>query len=159
MNAESTDADLHWLHESLSVIRDRSLLEGTCYFEFAVSDSPSQPKCWSDGSLFISDTGFDFIHAAFMRADPDFDYYSFNRFDPQGVVKLLSKLLEWESEVVNSQDCGILEQTFPHSFSFDYWSRFPWEHLRTQIVHASQEIRGFIARHQNPETFLWVLGM
>jgi len=159
MNAKSTDADIQWLHESLSVIRDRSLLEGTCYFEFAVSDSPSQPRCWSDGSLYISDTGFDFVHAAFIRADPDFDYYSFNRFDHRGIVKVLSELAGWESEVAKSQDCGILEQTFPGSFSSDYWSRYPWEDLRTRIVRASQEIRDFITRHQGTDSFLWVLGM
>jgi len=94
-----------------------------------------------------------------MRADSGFDYYSFNSFDSQGVVKLLSELARWESEVASSQDCRILEQTFPGSFSFDYWSRYPWEDLRTRIILASQEIRDFIVRHHDADSFLWVLGM
>lgn len=144
---------------SLKLIRDRSELEGTCYFEFLGSPTREQPRCWSDRSLYLEDDGFDFINGPFVRALPDFDYYGFNCFNSEDIGRVLTELDNWRDAVAQSTDCSILSQTFLGCFNQDCWARYPWPDLRHRVCEVTSGVRDFILEQSREFTYLWVLGI
>ena len=79
----------------IRLIRDKSLLEGTAYFEFLPGHYVKEH--WNDSSVFLDEEIMCLIERPFMDALPDYDHYSF--FDVsltkwQGILSHLEKLRE-----------------------------------------------------------------
>ena len=55
--------------------RDKSLLEGTAYFEFLPGHYVKEH--WNDSSVFLDEEIMCLIERPFMDALPDYDHYSF----------------------------------------------------------------------------------
>lgn len=61
--------------EPIRLIRDKSELQGTCYFELLPGEYRGQ--CWNDESVFLDEDVFGLIEPIIARHEPQFDHYSF----------------------------------------------------------------------------------
>lgn len=142
---------------NLELIRDKAKLEGTCYFEFHPRELPAKTACWLDGSVFISDAGFDFFVRCFERASPNFDYFSFVRFGRSEIERLLSELSEFCTAL--TPGCS-RELLFSRGhFTAESWSGVETESLRLALVAAASGIRDFVQTATKETGCLWVPGM
>jgi len=57
------------------LIRDKTELQGTCYFEFL--PGPYRKKCWNEGAVFLAEDVFRLFEPIIARHEPRFDHYSF----------------------------------------------------------------------------------
>ncbi|MFO0805574.1 MAG: hypothetical protein U0791_20935 [Gemmataceae bacterium] len=61
--------------DPIRLIRDKTELQGTCYFEFL--PGPYRNKCWNDGSVYLAEDVFGLIESIIERHEPRFDHFSF----------------------------------------------------------------------------------
>ena len=59
----------------LRILKDKSNLEGTAYFELLPGKYNEQ--CWNTGSLFLDEETFGFFEKIVERNLPDYDHYAF----------------------------------------------------------------------------------
>ena len=154
MGYRSKDIDL------FAVIRDKTRLEGTAYFELHAGELPEPTACWLEGSLFIRDAAFDFFVECFHRSNPAFDYFGFERFDPQQIELLLEELFSLVSELTPGSSREVVFSRY-NSLLFDrqIWDAVDTEALRSAVVSAIEGISIFIHQARSEKRCMWVLGM
>jgi hypothetical protein len=59
----------------ITLIREKSELRGTCYFELLPGKYGG--KCWTDKSVYLAEEVFSLIEPIFARRVPMYDHYSF----------------------------------------------------------------------------------
>src|SRR5690349_12475599 len=104
------------------VISDKSLLDGTSYFELHPKEVVGANPCWLDGSVFIRDAGFDFFCACFERSVPGFDYFAFARIAQPHLGHLAAELRTFVHLCRTKPDRPILFSRFSSLFTEDIWS-------------------------------------
>ncbi|HVS38847.1 MAG TPA: hypothetical protein VMS17_25040 [Gemmataceae bacterium] len=61
--------------DPIRLIRDKSELRGTCYFELLPGEY--RERCWNDSSVFLAEEVFALIEPVIARHEPRFDHYAF----------------------------------------------------------------------------------
>ncbi len=63
------------LVDAIRLIRNKTELQGTCYFELLPGEYNG--KCWNDGSVFLAENIFGLMEPIIAPHEPRFDHYSF----------------------------------------------------------------------------------
>jgi len=141
------------------VISDKSLLDGTNYFELHPKEVMASNACWLAGSVFIRDAGFDFFCVCFERSIPDFDYFAFARVVQPHLGHLAAELRTFLHQCRTTADRLILFSRYSSLFTVDIWDQVETEHLRRSIIAAGQNIERFVMAAGKDSGVLWVMGM
>jgi len=144
---------------AFEVIRDKSLLTGSNYFELHPKEVLVANACWLDGSIFIRDAGFNFFCACFERAAPDFDYFAFTRIVPPQLETLAIELRNYLDVCRATSDRTALYSCYPSNFRIDTWDQIEIEPLRSSIIEAGDNIERFVLAARKDTGVLWVMGM
>jgi hypothetical protein len=103
---------------------------------------PEPFSCWLTGSLFVRDAASDFLVECFSRANPKFDYFTFERFDQVHLHALateLTRFLQTLVPVVSPREAIL--STYASLFSRSIWQDVPNESLRIALVGNDQRHR------------------
>ena len=133
--------------------------DSTSYIELHPSELPEPHACWLTGSFLLKDSAFDFFTESFYRADPDFDYYSFQKLDEFEIHVLLSDIASFISSLRDSPTREILFSRYTSLFSKEIWSEVPIEALACAVISCGEELHKFITNETKQSKILWVLGM
>jgi len=140
-------------------ILDLEAREGSCYFEFHPKEILNPPSCWIEGSLLITDAAFDFISELFYSVDPEFDYFSFQRFDGTKIDKLCGELEKFIHKLESDDSRPIAFCAYSSLFSDDIWSGVPTDQLNSAIRGCASSLLQFIRENTKESRCLWVFGM
>jgi hypothetical protein len=142
-----------------ALIRDKTRLEGTAYFELHAGELPEPEACWLEGSLFIRDAAFDFFVECFHRSNPGFDYFAFERFEPPQIELLIEELSLLLSELAPRCSRDVVFSRYNSLFDRKIWDGVDTEALRSAVVSASEGILTFTRQARSDNRCMWVLGM
>jgi len=142
----------------IRLIRDKSLLEGTAYFEFLPGHFANEH--WNDSSVFLDEEILCLIERPFMEALPDYDHYSF--FDVsltqwQATLDHLEKLRDALASAqgihdVANQFCCIWPGT-EKSFAEDF------DRNRKDLIYLITEFNSWVNSTLKEHDTIAVLGM
>jgi hypothetical protein len=133
--------------------------EGTSYFEFHPRELPAEHACWLPESMYLKDAAFDFYAECFHRADPEFDYFAFQRFD-RGKITVLTQELNTFTESLNSTATReTLFSRYSSLFNTEIWSDVKTEQLVPRVRETGAALNKFIRKQTKTSGCLWVLGM
>ena len=79
------------------VIRDKTLLEDTCYFEFL--PGRYQGKCWTDSSIFVSEKSIFVFEDLLDQTIEGYDHYTFMEISKDQILKLIAALEKRAGEI------------------------------------------------------------
>lgn len=133
--------------------------EGTSYFEFHPRELPTEHACWLPESMYLKDAAFDFYAECFHRADPDFDYFSFQRFDRRTIAVLSEELSIFTQSLNSTASRETLFSRYSSLFSTAIWSDVKTEYLVPRVRETGTALNKFIRDHTESSGCLWVLGM
>lgn len=116
--------------------------------------------CWLEGSMFLRDAAFDFFAECFHSASDSFDYFSFVRFGPLEITRLIEELATF----TGSLKCGTStrEELFSRYASLvtkEIWADVPTKALTSAVVRTGEELGTFVRERTEETKCLWVLGM
>lgn len=152
-------AENYSLIASLTPIRDRSLLSGTCYFEFVPYDLPSPVQCWNEGSLYLADTGFDLFEKCFQSSHREFEYYGFVRFSDEQIGALIREFDSFLHLLATTPTRTNCFSRLHRPNAGGAWHDIPEPILAKSLYACAKEIRAFLQDHAKPQGCLWVLGL
>lgn len=141
------------------LIRDKSRLEGTAYFELHQGELPGEFSCWLDDSVFLRDAAFDFFVDCFHRANPRFDYFAFERFCRPEIEAVRVNLANFSSSLVPGCSRDAVFAMYSSLFSMDIWDSVDTELLRAAVVSSANEMIDFVGDAEKKDLVLWVIGM
>ena len=150
-----TSADLA-LFKPLSQAQERV---GTAYFEFHPKDLTEPNACWLPGSLLLQDAAFDFFAECFHRADPDFDYFSFQSYDTEGIWRICSELQGFVDSLSALPSRSVLFSRYSSLFKEQIWAEVATEKLAPSVRICGAELLELIRAQTLQSQRLWVLGM
>jgi hypothetical protein len=138
---------------------DKNRLEGTAYFELHHGELPEPLACWLPGSAFVRDAAFDFLVTCFERANPEFDYFAFERFDTEQVKRLVRELVDFAGDLTPGCSRDIVFSRYNSLFRREIWDGVETEPLRTAVAKCAKEVAEFVQNSPSENQCLWVLGM
>jgi hypothetical protein len=141
------------------VICDKNNLDGTAYFELHQGELPEPLACWLDDSIFVRDAAFDFFVDCFHKADPNFDYFEFTRFEASRVEAAKFNLDEFRSRLVPGCSREAIFGSYSSIFAPKVWDSIETEPLRHMASRVADEISAYLIETQQKVLPLWVLGM
>ncbi len=141
------------------ILRDKTALEGTSYFELHPGEPPEPFACWLEGSVFIRDAGFDFFVKCFEEANSQFDYFAFEAFDAIALGRLGQALARFEGALAPGCSRESVFSRYASLFDCSIWDAVDTESLRVAIASAGGELRSFIEQARDEAKRLWVMGM
>ena len=150
-----SEGDLHLL----DLVFDLKSLKGTAYFELHPGDLPSKSPVWLPGSLFMRDLGFDFFVQCFAEANPAFDYFGFERFDPGQVARLTATLSAFAAGLQRGATRETVFSFFNPMLPPSSWDTVNTESLREALRSSAAGILGFLHERVRPTDSLWVMGI
>jgi hypothetical protein len=133
--------------------------EGTSYIELHPTERPDPHSCWLPGSLMLRDSAFDFYTESFYHADPDFDYFAFQKLNESEIQALASDISSFLSSLRNNPDREALFSRYTSLFSKEIWSQVPTEQLTAAVISCGETLHRFITFETKKSKILWVLGM
>lgn len=107
----------------------------------------------------LKDSAFDFFAESFYRADPDFDYYSFQKLDESEIQALASDIAAFIESLRNCPTEETLFSRYASLFTKDIWSQVPIGDLASAVIACGEELKYFITTETKKSRILWVLGM
>jgi hypothetical protein len=138
---------------------DLAQRESSAYFELHPKELPHPQACWLQGSLLLRDAAFDFFAECFHRADENFNYFGFQRFE-QGHIKVLcEELSAFSQQLVLNPTRDVLFSHYTSLLSADIWSDVGTEALAPAVLRCGEQMLDFIATNTRQSKCLWVLGM
>ena len=141
------------------LLRSKNELDGTAYFELYPGEPPEPFACWLDGSAFMKDAGFDFFVGCFERANARFDYFAFEPFDQDAILRLEADLSRLSSRLNPGCSREEVFSCYSSLFSQSIWDEVTTEELRTAVSNAASEIHKFVTGVRLTGERLWVMGM
>ena len=99
----------------IRLIREKSQLQGTCYFELLPGKYREQ--CWNDGSVFMAEDIFALIEPIIARHEPRFDHYSFVDIRPTTWNQIIADLERLAERAELAEDIGELREEVGFSFA------------------------------------------
>lgn len=87
---------------ALKLIKDKSELEGACYFE--LMPRKYEGKAWNDDSVYLTEDSYLIVEPAFKEVLKNYDYFSFMTFSLEEVNRICKKLSEIISTISASTD-------------------------------------------------------
>ena len=139
--------------------QDKNRLEGTAYFELHPGELPEPLACWLPGSAFVRDAAFEFLVACFERANPNFNYFAFERFDTEQVDRLIRELVDLVQELAPGCSRDTVFSRYNSLFKKEIWDGVDTELLRTAVAKNAEEVAEFVRSSRLENPCLWVLGM
>lgn len=94
----------------ITLIRDKSQLEGTAYFEFL--PGRYSDKHWNDTSVFLEEEVMCMIERPFMDAMPDYDHYSFSDVARSRWESILTGLANLKAILADASSIGDVDDHF-----------------------------------------------
>ena len=81
----------------LSILKDKSLLQGTAYVELM----PGKYKgtCWKQGSLFLDEETFGFFEDIISKQIPEYDHYAFTEVSTSRWKAIIARLKSFAAEL------------------------------------------------------------
>ena len=79
--------------EDIRLIKDKTELEGTCYFELL--PGPYQDRCWNEQSVFMAEEVFGLLEPIFRRHVQQYDHFAFTEVAAErwtGIIHDLQRL-------------------------------------------------------------------
>jgi hypothetical protein len=146
------------METDIQLIRNKSELEGTAYFEFLPGRYSG--KHWNDTSVFLDEEVMCMIERPFMDTVPDYDHYSFfdvNRSCWQSILSGLSDLrtmlaAAYGMNDVEYQFCCIWPGT-KKSFADDF------DGNRQKLINLIDDFTGWVKERLHEHESIAVLGM
>lgn len=74
----------------IKIIKDKNLLEGTCYIE--ILPGSYKNKCWNNSSLFFEEEVFGYIEKIIEKHVANYDHYAFTEIDKERWLKIANDL-------------------------------------------------------------------
>jgi len=105
---KSTDRQLH-------LIRDKSELDGTCYFEFFPGVYPGE--CWNETSVYLCFSTLNMIEKVFETHVEEYDPYKFIEIQEPITSRLSGALIEHAEKLRNQALAD--SRALPESADFD----------------------------------------
>ena len=96
------------MKEQFRLIKDKSELKGTCYFEFL--RGPYRKKCWCDDSVFLSEGDFALIEDVFLRRVQGYDHFSFTEIREFSWRHILTDLRQIAAELKVAETARAIEE-------------------------------------------------
>ena len=141
------------------LLRDKEQLDGTAYFELHHGELPEPFACWLDGSLFVRDAGFDFFVECFHRANPKWDYFSFEPFDTAQVDVLSADMGTFAAGLTAGCGRDAVFARYNSLFKRDIWTDVDTDMLRGAVLEAASGLQAWLREVQRSGKVLWALGM
>ena len=144
--------------EEITIIRDKSKLEGTCYIE--IVPGKYQKKHWQEGSLFFNEEAFGFIEPIFERFINGYDHYSMNdasKMEWLKIVNELDELNELLSTATELEDV-IGRVSFIFSGTRDNFQR-NFEKNKKLLIQMNVELISWVKKVLNTHDHIAVLGI
>jgi hypothetical protein len=141
------------------VLLDPAKRDGTAYFEFHPKELPQAYACWLPGSLLLRDAAFDFYAECFHRASDSFDDFSFERFGPNEIEKLIGELNSFQNILNALPDREQLFSRYDSLFTRDVWAGVDTPSLLSAAQKTCGQLLTFIKAETKQSKCLWVLGM
>lgn len=142
----------------IQLIRDKTKLEGTAYFEFFPGRYTHD--CWNDTAVFLDEEIFGLIEESFVQSLPNYDHYAFCdvSFDQwQPVLKNLRSLGDYLSETQSPDDIEkrfrCVRDSTRQSFSEDFQKN------TTDLIQLINEFTEWIEQTLQNHDTIAVLGM
>ena len=142
----------------IRLICDKSLLEGTAYFEFLPGHYANEH--WNDSSVFLDEEIMCLIERPFMDALPDYDHYSFFDVGLAQWQNILNNLDNFRNKLSAAKDihdvvdqfCCIWSDT-EKSFADDFYIN------RKSLMNLITEFNSWVNRTLEKHDTIAVLGM
>lgn len=87
--------------EELRIIRDKSQLEGTCYFE--ILPGIYEGKCWGAESIYFEEEAFGFLEKIIESVVPEFDHFAFTEIEKEKWVTIIEKFRQLSSKLQSAK--------------------------------------------------------
>jgi hypothetical protein len=107
----------------------------------------------------VRDAAFDFLVTCFERANPEFDYFAFERFDTEQVKRLVRELVDFAGDLTPGCSRDIVFSRYNSLFRREIWDGVETEPLRTAVAKCAKEVAEFVQNSPSENQCLWVLGM
>jgi hypothetical protein len=89
------------------LIKNKSELKGTCYFEFLPGKYKN--KCWNDNSVFISENALCVIEDLLIKSNKNYDHCSFVHYTNNQMEMMKNECIERINRIKNSEDYKLPE--------------------------------------------------
>lgn len=143
------------------LIEGTATLKGTCYFEFC-AESRKVKECWNEDAFYLEDEVFNFLCKVFVKANKDFDYYDFCKFEKSQMQRLKEQLIEFESTVGSFQGVEDYEDFFASLVkhpAFEEENKDTWKKRSAELKQIATLLRSLVEVCLKNNDPLWVLGM
>ena len=138
---------------------DPSARNGTAYFELHPCELPKTNACWLPGSMFLRDAAFDFFVECFHSASESFDYFSFVRYGPRDISRLIDELNIYLDGLKTAPTREQLFAKYSSIFDDEIWSGVATQPLAEKVLNAGKAVRRFVRSRTKESGCLWILGM
>ncbi len=146
------------MNPEIQLIRDKSSLEGTAYFEFLPGRYAN--KHWNDGSVFMDEEIMCLIERPFMDALPDYDHYAFCDVSRARWGEVIRHLDAFRDKLSAAQGPGDVTREFcrvwagtKESFTRDF------ENNRKKLIDLIVEFTAWVQEVLGEHESIAVLGM
>lgn len=133
--------------------------DGTAYIELHPRERASDHECWLEGSMLVRDAAFDFFVECFHAADPDFDYFAFQRLCAVDIQRLATNLQTFLSGLSSGVDRTFLFSNYNSLFGTEIWDELETSTLAPAVRNCGERMQRFVADQTRDTQCLWVLGM
>jgi hypothetical protein len=143
------------------LIEGTATLKGTCYFEFC-AESSKEKECWNEDAFYLEDEVFNFLYSIFVKADKDFDYYDFCKFEKPQLERLKEELLDFEGTIGSFQKVEDYEDFFARFVkypAFEEENKATWKKRSAELRQIATQLRSLVEDCLKNKEALWVLGM
>ena len=144
--------------ENIEIIRDKSKLDGTGYFELSLGKY--RRVHWEDTSLFFDEEVFGLIEPIFERHVPGYDHYDMMDADSNAWKRINEDLLTLKETLDNSNDInGILGHVgFVFSGSRDYFANH-YDQCKSQLISLIEDLVNWSSDNIKQHGHIAVLGL
>lgn len=109
--------------------------------------------------MFLRDAAFDFFVECFHSASEAFDYFSFVRFGPRDISRLIDELSIYLDSLKTAPTREQLFAKYSSIFDDEIWSGVATQPLAEKVLNAGKELRRFVSSKTKESGCLWILGM
>jgi hypothetical protein len=143
------------------LIEGKARLKGTCYFEFC-TDSNRKETCWNETAFYLEDEVFNFLYSVFVKANEDFDYYDYCKFEQPKLERLKEQLLDFEGTIGSFQEVEDYKDFFARLVKYpalEEENKATWDERSAELRQIAMQLRSIVEDCLKNKDALWVLGI
>lgn len=144
--------------DPIRLIRDKSELRGTCYFELLPGEY--HERCWNEGSVFLAEEVFALIEPVIARHEPRFDHYAFVGTQRATWERIISDLERVAERVRSAKSVGGLRGEVGYFFTTTEGEFAADFELNAEaLVSLIGDLVGWLREQLREQQYISILGM